>query len=123
MQVIAFDCFRVRLVVSHDRLRKGDAQVFNGHFIVLVRGRHSPQMGAQVLERLEVVLGQFAQKLLDRCQTQLVVFEATRLYEVIVQILVKVNHRGVGYFKRLERALSTNEHKRYVMLSTSRAVR
>lgn len=61
MQMICFYGLRIGFVVSYDRLRERDAQVFDSHFVVLIRRRDASQMRTQVLERFVVVFGQFVE--------------------------------------------------------------
>lgn len=59
--MICLDGLTVGLVVSYDRLREGDTNVLDCHFVVLIGSGHASQMRAQVLESLVVMLGQLAQ--------------------------------------------------------------
>jgi hypothetical protein len=64
-EVVTLDCFTIRLVVSHNRLRKGNAQILYGHFILLIGSGHAPQMSREIFERFVIVLWQFNEQLLD----------------------------------------------------------
>lgn len=63
--VVTLDRFAVGVVQPDNRLREGDANVLDGHLVVLVGRGDSSQMSGQVFERFVVVDGQLSQQLLD----------------------------------------------------------
>lgn len=85
MQMIALDRLAVGLVVSNDRLREGDAQVLDGHLVVLIGRGHAPQVRTQVLERFVVVARQSAEQLFDEAQPHRVRVDAAHAYEFRVE--------------------------------------
>ena len=46
--VVCLDGLTVGFVVAHDRLREGDADVLDGHLVMLIGGGHSSQMSCQI---------------------------------------------------------------------------
>ena len=91
--MIVFDGLVAGLVVSNDGLREGDAQVLDGHLVVLMSRGDAAQVSRDVLDRLVVAHGQLEEQLLDRYEPDVVVLEATHLNEVHVQIWQQVRNK------------------------------
>lgn len=68
VHVVGLDGLAASLIVANNRLREGNAQILDSHLVRLVAGSDATQMRTQILERLEVVVGEAMQELLDAQQ-------------------------------------------------------